>query len=113
MSYLGTYADDRQAALRALFVDVAHRRPDKRFLIGGAQYPADFPWRPNIFFVRHLPPSDHPAFFCSGRLTVNVTRQAMAAMGWCPSGRLFEAASCGTAILSDGPSIPRPIARAI
>ena len=25
----------------------------------------------------------------------------MAAMGHCPSGRLFEAAACGTAILSD------------
>jgi spore maturation protein CgeB len=25
----------------------------------------------------------------------------MAAMGWCPSGRLFEAAACGTPILSD------------
>jgi spore maturation protein CgeB len=30
-----------------------------------------------------------------------VTRQAMARMGWCPSGRLFEAAACRTAILSD------------
>jgi spore maturation protein CgeB len=25
----------------------------------------------------------------------------MAAMGYCPSGRLFEAAACGTAVLSD------------
>jgi spore maturation protein CgeB len=25
----------------------------------------------------------------------------MADMGWCPSGRLFEAAACGTPILSD------------
>jgi spore maturation protein CgeB len=25
----------------------------------------------------------------------------MAAMGWCPSGRLFEAAACGTPVLSD------------
>jgi spore maturation protein CgeB len=30
-----------------------------------------------------------------------VTREAMARMGWCPSGRLFEAAACGTACLSD------------
>jgi spore maturation protein CgeB len=25
----------------------------------------------------------------------------MAQMGWCPSGRLFEAAACGTPVLSD------------
>ena len=101
LSYLGTYAADRQAALEALFIDPARARPASRFLIGGAQYPADFPWTENIFFVRHLPPPDHPAFFSSGRLTLNVTRRAMAAMGWCPSGRLFEAAACGTAILTD------------
>ena len=101
LSYLGTYAADRQAALEALFITPARRRPDRRFLIGGAQYPVDFPWTKNIFFVRHLPPNDHPAFFSSCRLALNVTRQAMAEMGWCPSGRLFEAAACGAAMLTD------------
>ena len=47
---------------------------EQRFLIGGAQYPQDFPWAANIFFVRHLPPAEHPAFFSSSRLTLNVTR---------------------------------------
>jgi spore maturation protein CgeB len=102
LSYLGTYAADRQAALEMLFVAPARHRPKQRFLIGGAQYPQDFPWSDNIYFVRHLPPSEHPAFFSSSRLTLNVTRQAMAEMGWCPSGRLFEASACGAAILSDG-----------
>ncbi len=101
LSYLGTYAEDRQAALQRLFIDPAGLRPKQHFLIGGAQYPADFPWKSNISFVRHLPPSEHPAFFSSSRLTLNITRQAMAEMGWCPSGRLFEAAACGTPILSD------------
>jgi spore maturation protein CgeB len=100
-SYLGTYAADRQVALMALFIEPARRRPGHRFMIGGAQYPAAFPWTENIFFTRHLAPPEHPTFFCSGRLTLNVTRAPMAAMGWCPSGRLFEAAACGTAILSD------------
>jgi spore maturation protein CgeB len=34
-------------------------------------------------------------------MTLNVTRGAMAEMGYCPSGRMFEAAACGTPILSD------------
>lgn len=101
LSYLGTYAADRQPMLERLFVEVARRLPARRFLIGGAQYPQDFPWAGNIFFVRHMPPPEHPAFFSSSRLTLNVTRRAMAAMGWCPSGRIFEAAACGTPILSD------------
>ncbi len=101
LSYLGTYAEDRQAALEALFVEAARQRPQRRFVIGGAQYPQDFPWADNIFFVRHLPPAEHPAFFSSSPFTLNVTRRDMAEMGWCPSGRLFEAAACGTALISD------------
>ena len=101
LSYLGTWSADRQAAVEALFVEPARRSPERRFLIGGAQYPQDFPWATNIYFVRHLPPAEHPAFFSSSRLTLNVTREAMAEMGWCPSGRLFEAAACGAPLLSD------------
>ncbi len=101
LSYLGTYAEDRQAALERLFVAPARRLPAARFVIGGAQYPQAFPWTENIFFVRHLPPAEHPAFYSSSRMTLNVTRAAMASMGWCPSGRLFEAAACGAPILSD------------
>jgi spore maturation protein CgeB len=101
LSYLGTYAADRQATLEQHFIGAARRLPEKRFLIGGAQYPGEFPWTPNIYFVWHVEPSRHPAFFCSSPLTLNVTRRAMAEMGWCPSGRLFEAAACGAPIVTD------------
>ncbi len=101
LSYIGTYAEDRQRALEELFIEPARRLPAKRFCLAGAMYPAQFPWTDNIFFVRHLPPAEHPAFFASSGLTLNVTRRAMAEMGHCPSGRLFEAAACGAAILTD------------
>ncbi|HEU5017634.1 MAG TPA: glycosyltransferase, partial [Pseudolabrys sp.] len=101
LSYLGTFSPDRQPALDALFLTPAGARPDMRFVIGGAQYPAEFPWSENIYFVRHLPPDEHPSFYSSSRLTLNLTRRAMAELGWCPSGRLFEAAACGVPVLSD------------
>jgi spore maturation protein CgeB len=101
LSYLGTYAEDRQSALEQMFIESARRLPDHRFLIGGAQYPVAFPWAENIFFVRHVPPPLHASFYCSSRLTLNVTRRAMAEMGYCPSGRLFEAAACCVPVLSD------------
>jgi spore maturation protein CgeB len=101
LSYLGTYAADRQASLVEFFIEPARRRPHLRFLIGGALYPEEFPWRRNIYFVRHLPPGEHPAFFASSRATLNVTRADMARMGWCPSGRLFEAAACEAPVLTD------------
>ncbi len=101
LSYLGTYAADRQPTLNRLFVEPAARSPRHRFVLGGSSYPVDFPWQPNVWFMNHVAPPDHPAFFCSSRLTVNVTRADMAQMGWCPSGRLFEAAACGVPIVSD------------
>ncbi len=102
LSYLGTYAANRQDALERFLLEPARRLPERTFVIGGAQYDAGFPWRPNILWVRHLPPAEHPSFFCSSPLTLNVTRAPMAAMGYCPSGRLFEAAACGVPVLSDG-----------
>lgn len=101
LCWLGTYAEDRQRVLETLFVDAARARPRARFTLAGAQYPGDFPWRDNIWFIRHLPPSEHAAFLCSSRLALNVTRAAMARAGWCPSGRLFETAACAVPILSD------------
>lgn len=101
LSYIGTYAADRQSALETLFVAPAARLPDRRFALAGSGYPQDFPWSDNIWFLRHLPPADHAAFYAASRLTLNVTRGEMARVGWTPSGRLFEAAACGTPVLSD------------
>ena len=101
LSYLGTYADDRQQRLEELFVEPARRCPARRFMLGGSQYPDDFPWADNIYYMSHMPPPMHPAFYSASTLTLNVTRAAMAELGYCPSGRLFEAAACGTPIVSD------------
>lgn len=101
LSYLGTYAPDRQDGVQRLFIDTAHACPEKKFLLGGSMYPREFPWTTNIYFLDHVAPPEHPAFYCSSKLTLNVTRGAMAARGYCPSGRLFEAAACATPILTD------------
>jgi len=101
LSYLGTYAADRQPALERMFVAPARQLQRRRFVLGGTGYPEDFPWQQNIWFVNHVAPADHPAFFGSSRLTLNVTRADMSELGYCPSGRLFEAAACGVPVLSD------------
>jgi spore maturation protein CgeB len=101
MSYLGTYSEDRQAALECYLIQPARTLPNCRFAIGGAMYPGSRFWPENIRHFEHIAPPDHPAFYSSCPLTLNITRGSMAAMGYCPSGRLFEAAACGTAVLSD------------
>lgn len=101
LSYLGTFAADRQAALDKLFLKTAQKLPERRFVMAGALYPEKFPWESNVYFVRHLPPSQHGVFFSSSKCTLNLTRSSMAAFGFCPSGRIFEAAACGTPIITD------------
>ncbi|TIN16611.1 MAG: glycosyltransferase, partial [Mesorhizobium sp.] len=99
--YLGTYSADRQATLNALLLEPARRMPDRRFVVAGSQYPSDILWPDNVERIEHLPPADHAAFYSRQRYTLNVTRSSMIAAGWSPSVRLFEAAACGTPIISD------------
>ena len=100
-SYLGTWSADRQHALDRLLFEPARRRPARRFVLGGSKYPDDLAWPANLTRLEHVPPGAHPRFYASSPLTLNVTRAPMAALGFCPSGRLFEAAACGVPVLSD------------
>jgi|SRR5579875_2035062 len=101
LSYLGTYSADRQAALEELFFRPARSLPGSKFVLGGAMYPNPEAWPKNIRHYHHVGPPEHCAFYSSSPVTLNVTRACMAAMGYCPSGRFFEAAAAGTAVLSD------------
>jgi spore maturation protein CgeB len=100
-SYLGTWSDDRQAALDALFLAPARHHPEQLFVLGGSMYPTQVEWPANIARFDHVPPFAHSAFYCSSPLTVSVTRRPMVELGYCPAGRLFEAAACGVPVLSD------------
>jgi spore maturation protein CgeB len=101
LSYLGTYSPDRQPTLERLLLEPARRAPHLRFVVAGPQYPAAIDWPSNVERIDHVPPGDHPAFYAASRFTLNVTRSDMIAAGYSPSVRLFEAAACGTPILSD------------
>jgi len=101
LSYLGTYSPDRQPVLERLLLAPACAMPDCRFVVAGPQYPDDIVWPANVARIEHLPPADHAAFYSASRFTLNVTRADMVTAGWSPSVRLFEAAACGTPIISD------------
>lgn len=101
LGYLGTYSADRQPMLETLLIEPARRLPWGRFVIAGPQYPRDLLLPPNVERIEHVPPRDHAAFYGDCRFTLNVTRADMTRMGHSPSVRLFEAAACGTPIISD------------
>src|SRR5215472_14021854 len=89
LSYMATYAPDRQAGVAELFLEPARRHPAKTFILAGSMYPWDWPCPANVRRVEHVAPEAHPRFYSSSRITLNITRQEMAQNGWCPSGRFF------------------------
>jgi spore maturation protein CgeB len=101
LGYMGTYSDDRQPLLEALLLQPARTWPDGRFAVAGPQYPDTIRWPANVARITHLSPREHRPFYNAQRFTLNVTRADMVAAGFSPSVRLFEAAACGTAIVSD------------
>lgn len=101
LGYLGTYSDDRQPVLEQLLLSPARTLSSEQFVVAGAQYPADVIWPANVTRVEHLSPKHHPTFFGEQRFTLNATRADMRALGFSPSVRLFEAAACGTPVISD------------
>ncbi len=101
LGYLGTYGADRQPALERLLCEPARRTPDKAFIVAGPLYPAEIEWPENVQRRDHLAPGEHRGFYNSQRVTLNVTRADMIRAGYSPSVRLFEAAACGTPVISD------------
>lgn len=101
LSYMGTYSADRQEKLNELLLEPARRNPARQFLLAGSLYPWQWQWPGNVRRLEHVAPADHARFYSSSRITLNLTRNEMAAYGWCPSGRFFEAAACGTPLITD------------
>jgi spore maturation protein CgeB len=101
LGYMGTYSADRQPMLSRLLLDPARAQPRSRFVVAGPQYPPRTLWPRNVARIEHVAPAQHRAFYTSQRFTLNVTRACMVEAGYSPSVRLFEAAACGTPIISD------------
>ncbi|HWG36896.1 MAG TPA: glycosyltransferase [Terriglobales bacterium] len=101
LSFMGTFAPDRQAKFERLLLKPARQLPHLRFHVAGSMYPDATAWPRNIHFDSHLPPDQHPSFYAASRFTLNLTRQVMVEAGYSPSIRLFEAAAAATPIITD------------
>jgi spore maturation protein CgeB len=100
LAFLGNRLPDREARVEEFFLRAAALAPTRRFLLGGAGWdgkrlPANVRW------VGHVPTTEHNAFNCSALAVLNVTRSDMAANGWSPPTRVFEATGAGACLLTD------------
>ena len=101
LSYMGTYAADRQPALEQLLVEPARRLPERRFPDRRRPVSRGLPLDRQHLLRAPSAAGEHPGVLQLVAADPERHARGHGAMGYCPSGRLFEAAACGAPILSD------------
>ncbi|MDT7952192.1 MAG: glycosyltransferase [Acetobacteraceae bacterium] len=100
LSFLANRLPDREARVEAFFLQAAALAPERSFLLGGNGW-HDKPMPPNVRAIGHVGTADHNAFNCSAAAVLNVARDSMAAVGFSPATRVFEAAGAGACLITD------------
>ena len=100
LAFLGNRLPDREERVRTFFFEPAARLPDRRFLLGGSGWePGQLPG--NVRHVGHVGTADHNGFNGTPLAVLNIARDAMAAVGFSPATRVFEAAGAGACLITD------------
>jgi spore maturation protein CgeB len=100
LGFLGNRLPDREERVAEFFLRAARLAPERSFLLGGAGWEtAELPH--NIRLLDHVGTREHNAFNATPLAVLNVTRSDMAANGWSPPTRVFEAAGAGACLVTD------------
>jgi spore maturation protein CgeB len=100
LAFLGNRLPDREARVEQLFLQAAELAPQRRFLLGGEGW-GDKSMPPNVRWIGHVPTALHNAVNSSAGMVININRTSMAAFGYAPPTRVFEAAGAGACLLCD------------
>lgn len=91
---------DRERRLEQFFLRAAELAPEQSFILGGEGW-AGKPMPRNVRWIGHVGTHSHNRVNCSARLVLNVNRESMAAVGFSPPTRFFEAAGAGACLITD------------
>lgn len=100
LSFLGNRLPDREERVEQFFLAAAAALPDHRFLIGGNGWETK-EMTPNVRTVGHVFTHQHNAFNATPRAVLNIARESMAANGFSPATRVFEAAGAAACLITD------------
>ncbi len=100
LALLANRLPDREDRIDEFFFRAAALSPGRSFLLGGNGWD-DKPMTQNVTRVGHVGTGDHNAFNTSSLAVLNVARDSMAAMGFSPATRVFEAAGAGACLITD------------
>jgi spore maturation protein CgeB len=100
LAFLGNRLPDREARVEEFFFRAAGLEPERSFLLGGSGWD-DKPLPPNVRNLGHVSTNDHNALNSTPLAVLNVSRESMAANGFSPATRVFEAAGAGACLITD------------
>jgi spore maturation protein CgeB len=100
LAFLGNRLPDREARVRGFFLRAAEEAPELGFLLGGSGWEGE-PLPKNVGVLGHVFTRDHNALNSTPRAVLNVSRADMAANGWSPATRVFEAAGAAACLVTD------------
>ena len=100
LAFLANRLPDRERRVEEFFLRAATLSPRSRFLLGGSGW-ADKAVPPNVRTLGHLSTREHNAFNTTPLAVLNVSRDSMAANGFSPATRVFEAAGAGACLITD------------
>ena len=100
LAFLGNRLPDREARVEKFFLAAAARLPERSFLIGGNGWESrGLPL--NVRHLGHVYTREHNAFNTTPLAVLNIARDSMAAVGFSPATRVFEAAGAGACLITD------------
>ena len=100
LAFVGHRLPDREKRVAEFFLSAAEKAPEMKFILGGEGWggktlPANVRW------IGHVGSADHNRINCSARVVLNINRESMAAVGFSPPTRVFEAAGAGACVITD------------
>jgi spore maturation protein CgeB len=101
LAFLGNRLPDREARVEEFFFRAAAALPGRRFLLGGNGWDERVERAANVRYLGHVAPGEHNSLNRSALAVLNVSRDSMAANGWSPATRVFEAAGAGACLITD------------
>jgi len=100
LAFVGHRLPDRERRVEKFFFDTAELAPEMTFILGGEGW-GSRALPGNVRWIGHVGTADHNRINCSARMVLNINRESMAAVGFSPPTRVFEAAGAGACVITD------------
>jgi spore maturation protein CgeB len=99
LGYVASDAPEERAMIDHFLLEVARRMPKRRFVVAGSICDDNRQWPSNVRRIAPVMNTHQRGFYAQQRFALNLTPATAKAMA--PHSRLFQAAACGTPIITD------------